>query len=383
MSISEKARAAGRVLTDRRDLRQWSRAWGLSLLAWLVLDVLAQTTMYSYYSEKGERVPWGWFAADYWDSVVWAFLTPFILLFVSRRPCNRQTWRTVIPLHIAAAVAIALVWAPVIQGGRNVLYLLLDDSTLYRPLTVGFFYRMTIRSIMLYAQVLAVAHGIHYYREYRNRDLIASRLAAQLAQAQLQVLRMQLHPHFLFNTLNTISALVHKDARAADHMLTLLGDLLRDSFEKLGAQEVALKQEIDFLDRYLEIEKTRFQDRLVVRKEIEPDTLDALVPNLILQPLVENAIRHGIARRSGAGRIEIRSWLEDGTLAVRIRDDGPGLPNEADVAVRGGVGLANSQARLEQLYGGAHRLELANRPEGGLDVTLAIPFRLATVSAAH
>jgi LytS/YehU family sensor histidine kinase len=248
---------------------------------------------------------------------------------------------------------------------------------------VGFFYRMTIRSIMLYAQVLAVAHGIHYYREYRNRDLIASRLEAQLAQAQLQVLRMQLHPHFLFNTLNTISALVHKDARAADHMLTLLGDLLRDSFEKLGAQEVALKQEIDFLDRYLEIEKTRFQDRLMVKKEIEPETLDALVPNLILQPLVENAIRHGIARRSGAGRIEISSWLENGNLAVRIRDDGPGLANEADVAVRGGVGLANSQARLEQLYGGAQRLELANRPEGGLDVTLAIPFRLAAESAAH
>jgi two-component sensor histidine kinase len=373
----------GRVLTERRGLRQWSRAWGLSLLAWLVLDVLAQTTMYSYYSEKGERVPWGWFAADYWDSFVWAFLTPFILLFVSRLPCSRQTWRSVIPLHVAAAVAIALLWAPVIQGGRNVLYLLFDDATLYRPLTVGFFYRMTIRSIMLYAQVLAVAHGIHYYREYRNRDLIASRLEAQLAQAQLQVLRMQLHPHFLFNTLNTISALVHKDARAADHMLTLLGDLLRDSFEKLGAQEVALKQEIDFLDRYLEIEKTRFQDRLMVKKEIEPETLDALVPNLILQPLVENAIRHGIARRSGAGRIEISSWLENGNLAVRIRDDGPGLANEADVAVRGGVGLANSQARLEQLYGGAQRLELANRPEGGLDVTLAIPFRLAAESAAH
>ena len=211
---------------------------------------------------------------------------------------------------------------------------------------------------------------------------MASRLEAQLARAQLQVLRMQLHPHFLFNTLNTISALVHKDVRAADRMLALLGDLLRDSFEKLGAQEVALKQELNFLERYLEIEKARFQDRLIVRTEIASETLDALVPNLILQPLVENAIRHGISRRSGTGSIEVRAWREDGMLAVRIRDDGPGLPSEAVMASRGGVGLANSQARLEQLYGRAHRFDLTNRPEGGLDVTLAIPFRPAEPPAA-
>jgi LytS/YehU family sensor histidine kinase len=223
--------------------------------------------------------------------------------------------------------------------------------------------------------VVFVGHLVHYSRESRTKDLKASQLEGQLAQAQLQVLRMQLHPHFLFNTLHTISALMHKDLKAADRMLALLGDLLRDSLEKVGAQVVPLKQELEFLDRYLEIEKTRFRDRLSVQMAVEPETLDAEVPNLILQPLVENAIRHGIARRAEGGRLEIHAQSQDHMLVLRVRDDGPGLPSDTEMAARGGVGLANSQARLEQLYGAAHRFELRNRTDGGLEVTLALPLR--------
>jgi LytS/YehU family sensor histidine kinase len=235
--------------------------------------------------------------------------------------------------------------------------------------------RFAIMGVAVYIQVCAVGHGIHYAREFRDRDLSASRLKEQLAQAQLQVLRMQLHPHFLFNTLNTISALIHKDVAAADRMLALLGDLLRDSFEKIGAHEVSLKQEIDFLDRYLEIERTRFQDRLIIEKSIDPGSLDARVPNLILQPLVENAIRHGISRRAGIGHVELSAQRDNGMLAISIRDNGPGLPQEEQISGRGGIGLANSQARLEQLYGRDHRFELRNRPGGGLEVVLAFPFK--------
>jgi LytS/YehU family sensor histidine kinase len=156
--------------------------------------------------------------------------------------------------------------------------------------------------------------------------LKASQLEARLAQAQLQALKMQLQPHFLFNTLHAISALVHKDVEAADRMLARLSDLLRLALESAGVQEVPLKQELEFLERYLEIEQTRFQDRLTVRMEIAPEALDALVPNLIMQPLVENAIRHGIAPRATPGKIEITAMLADGQLHFHIRDDGPGIP---------------------------------------------------------
>ena len=195
------------------------------------------------------------------------------------------------------------------------------------------------------------------------------------------MLRLQLHPHFLFNTLHTISALMHKDLRAADRMLALLGDLLRDSFERVGAQEVSLKQELGFLDRYLEIERTRFRDRLTVTLSVDPETLDAEVPNLLLQPLVENAIRHGLGKRQDAGHIEIVARRNFERLDLRIRDDGPGLPEGSETALRAGVGLANTQARLEQLYGSNHRFDLRNRPEGGLEVALEIPFRLRPETA--
>ncbi|MFI5183642.1 MAG: sensor histidine kinase [Vicinamibacteria bacterium] len=366
-----------RFLTEARDLRRWGRAWIVSLGIWVALDALVQIQNYSWYREKGIPVPWPKFLGDYTDSACWAFFTPFILLAVSRVPIGRRTWRKAVPFHLLAGLAASLLWLPELQTSRLVLSVFFDDASLFREMSPSMGFRVAVEGLLLYTQVLAIAHGMHYYREYTARDLSASRLEGQLAQAQLQILRMQLHPHFLFNTLNTISALIHKDVRAADRMLALLGDLLRDSFEKLGAQEVALKQELDFLDRYLEIEQTRFQDRLVVAKEIAPETLDALVPNLILQPLVENAIRHGIARRAGAGRVELAAWRDNGMLAVRIRDDGPGLPTGVAPSSRGGVGLANSQARLVQLYGRNHRFELSNRPEGGFEVVLAVPFRPA------
>jgi two-component system LytT family sensor kinase len=366
---------AKHFLSEDRNARRWGRVWAVSLGIWVGLDVLVQTQNYSWYREKGIPVPWPKFLGDYIDSAFWAFLTPLILLAVSRVPIERRTWRKAVPVHLLAGLAASAFWLPQLQASRLLLAVFFDDASLYREVSLSMCFRVAVEGLLLYTQVLAIGHGMHYYREYTARDLSASRLEGQLAQAQLQILRMQLHPHFLFNTLNTISALIHKDVRAADRMLALLGDLLRDSFEKLGAQEVALKQELDFLDRYLEIEQTRFQDRLVVDKEIAPETLDAMVPNLILQPLVENAIRHGIARRAGAGRIELCSWRDNGMLAVRIRDDGPGLPTGTTPSTRGGVGLSNSQARLEQLYGPNHRFELSNRPEGGFEVILGFPFR--------
>ncbi len=196
---------------------------------------------------------------------------------------------------------------------------------------------------------------------------------------------MQLHPHFLFNTLHSISALLHRDTDGARKMITRLGDFLRLTLENSGTQEVTLQQEMEFLRCYLEIERIRFQDRLTTRVEVDPDALDTQVPNLILQPIVENAIRHGVAPRSTPVVIEIRAKQEDGFLRIRIRDNGPGLPmnRSTESLFKKGLGLANTQTRLDRLYGARHRFEIANDPAGGLAVTLEIPADRENGAATH
>jgi two-component system LytT family sensor kinase len=379
--VSTALKDFGYFLAEPRDLRRWTRAWLIATAAWLCTDLLGQTQAIVYYREKHIAIPWARFYGDYFNSIVWGFLSLFILMVTSRWPIARQTWKKSLLVHLLTGLAMGIALLPVLQA-RRLFMVAYSEDAMSVDLSLSVVFRALVESLFLYAQAAAVTHGIHFYREYRERDLSASRLAAQLAEAQLSILRMQLHPHFLFNTLNTISALIHRDVRAADRMLAMLGDLLRDSFEKIGAQEVALRQEMGFLERYLEIEKTRFQDRLRVQTRIAPETLDALVPNLILQPLVENAIRHGISRRAGSGSIEVSSWCDDGMLAIRVRDDGPGLPELTnELQGRPGVGLANTQARLRQLYGDRHHFDLENRSGGGLDVTMHLPFRAAPTAA--
>jgi LytS/YehU family sensor histidine kinase len=230
---------------------------------------------------------------------------------------------------------------------------------------------------LIYWLILLINYAVDYYRRYREGEIRASQLEALLAQAQLQALKMQLQPHFLFNTLNSISALLHKNVQAADTMIARLGDFLRLTLENAGRQDVSLREELEFLRCYLAIETIRFQDRLAVQIEAEPETLDARLPNLILQPIVENAIRHGIAPRSGRGRIAVSAKKQDGVLQVEVTDNGPGLASggSSGSLLREGLGLANTQARLQQLYGRSHRLDMENALGGGLTVILEIPFK--------
>jgi sensor histidine kinase YesM len=233
--------------------------------------------------------------------------------------------------------------------------------------------------MIYYGLIVAIVHAWDYYQRYEENARRNSQLEAQLVQAQLQALKMQLHPHFLFNTLNSISALLREDVEAADAMVARLGDFLRLTLDSAGAQEVTLREELSFLECYLEIEQVRFQDRLSTRMEVDPQILDARVPNLILQPIIENAIRHGVACTAKPGRIEIRATRRNDSLLVQVKDNGPGISTSGGPRKEGGegVGLSNTRARLERLYGGAHRLELANVSEGGLLVTLEIPFETA------
>jgi LytS/YehU family sensor histidine kinase len=223
---------------------------------------------------------------------------------------------------------------------------------------------------------VGIFYAIDYYRKYREREFVAAQLETQLAQAQLDSLRMQLHPHFLFNTLNGIVGLVRdNNNQAAVTMLVGLSDLLRHALEHSGQQEVELKEELNFIKLYLSIQQMRFSDRLQIEFDIDPSTSKALVPNLLLQPLLENALRHGIGRSTEAGSIRISSAKENGRLSIVVADNGAGLPNNWQLKTSSGIGLANTIARLQQLYGENHRFDIRNRDEGGVEVEIVIPLK--------
>jgi two-component system LytT family sensor kinase len=228
--------------------------------------------------------------------------------------------------------------------------------------------------MMTYWAILGLSYALRFHYEAQDRALRASQLETRLVEAQLQSLQRQLQPHFLFNTLNTISALMHRDVDAADNMISKLGDLLRLSLQTVSVQEITLKQELDFLGKYLEIEQTRFRDRLSVVFDVEPDLLDAFVPNLILQPLVENAIKHGIGPRPTPGEVVIAARRVAETLEMEVRDNGVGLSDARLSDFNRGVGLANTRSRLQHLYGSAHRFEFRHPPGDGLSVIIAIPL---------
>jgi two-component system LytT family sensor kinase len=316
-----------------------------------------------------------------------ALLAPYILQFARKYPIARGTWKPNLLRHVVAAV--------VFTAGHAAWMMLLEIPQFPKdvmPLTLKYWSGLTLWALNqdafdTYGTLVAIAHVWMYYERVRDRELRASQLEGQLATTQLAMLKLQLQPHFLFNTLNAISALMHKNVYSAQDMLTRLSDLLRLSLDNLAVQEVPLKTEIEFVRNYLHIEQVRFQDRLTVTMDIDPETLDAMVPNMFLQPLVENSIRHGIARSSGPGTIRIESKHGNGSVRITVRDNGPGLPATNNGHTNGngngngngrakcGLGLANTRARLQQLYGDGHRLEIANAPGGGVLVTLDLPER--------
>ncbi len=313
--------------------------------------------------------------------MTWAYLfalaTPLVLLAAAKLPLERNNWVRNALLHVPISIVLSVILTAL---GRVLIWLRYGYPA-GRPLTFESITRFVVgnfsEGIGIYLLIALFSYAFRYYWQYREGQLRTLQLEAQLSQAQLEALKMQLHPHFLFNTLHSISALLRKDTEAARRMITRLGDFLRLTLENSGAQEVSLQQEMEFLRCYLEIERIRFQDRLVTRMDVSPQVLDAKVPNLILQPIVENAIRHGINPRSTPGIIEIQAKPHNGALRIQVRDNGPGLPahRSSEILFRKGLGLRNTETRLERLYGAAHLFDLANDPEGGLVVTLEIPFK--------
>src|SRR5215469_12630832 len=299
---------------------------------------------------------------------IWALLTPAILWLGRKFPLDRR------PLWVPATIHLAL------GAGFSALELSLE-SLIYSRLQL--FPNMQDFMGTFGPLLLKGFHGgvVVYYRRYQQRsqealklELRAAELQSQLVGAQLSALKMQLQPHFLFNTLNAITVLVRQQkSRDAEQMLGHLSDLLRGVLEDVDAQEVSLRRELEYLQLYLSIEQVRFADRLCVEVSVDPETQNASVPQLILQPIVENAIRHGVERSSAGGRILIRAAKINGTVEVRVQDDGPGLSGPYSCEDQG-IGLANTRARLRQLYGEDARLEIENCNGGGAAVTMKFPF---------
>ena len=305
----------------------------------------------------------------------WAFATPIIVHLLRRYGLDRPLVRRNVTVHITAALVFSLV-----QNFCYVWYVYYGKP--YGPPGVGAHVVYYLKNLSWNILTYAIVVGAYYLKEYgrrmRERELRASKLETQLSQAQLDVLKMQLHPHFLFNTLHAISALVHEDPLAADLMISRLSDLLRLSLENRDRHCVPLKEELEFLKIYLEIETTRFRDRLTVEMEIDPETLDVLVPNLILQPLAENAVRHGISPRKEGGTLHIRTALNaENRLELEVRDNGNGLDPEKVRRQKSGIGLSNTRERLRQMYGDRHLFLVRNGSERGVRVTIELPVERA------
>ena len=309
----------------------------------------------------------------YWYS--WACLTPAILYLARIAPfIDRESWKRALVVHVPGVFLITTVHVVLTVSSQTaIVWLVGQEQRSWTAEAQRMFFNNFDWEMMTYWAIVGLSHALRYHNEAQDRALRASQLETHLVEAQLQALQRQLQPHFLFNTLHTISALMHRDINAADDMIAKLSDLLRIALHNVGVQEVTLKQELDFLAKYLEIEQTRFRDRLTVVFDVQPDTLDALVPNLVLQPLVENSIKHGLGPRATGGVIEIRSRRVGSMLELEVKDNGVGLSAARLTDFNRGIGLGNTRSRLQHLYGLSHRFEFRQPPGGGLSVLIAIP----------
>lgn len=351
----------------------WWR-WPLLFGAWTLLGCAFAVQFLISSSQAGVTLDWRTvFGGALGDWYVVGILSWPVMWMSRRFELGHGGWRVSLPAHLVGALVFSMAfvglragvamwqgWA----GGR-----LLEWGALLRPLLIKtWFYNLWI-----YGVLVTVAQVIRLNREGRVREVRALELEKRLAESRLMALQMQLNPHFLFNALNSVAGLIHRQPRDADRMLVRLADLLRMTLDSTGEQEVTLERELALLERYLDIERIRFGDRLECRFAVEPGLHRALVPTLILQPLVENSIRHGFASMSKRGELTMKARREAGWLMLEVTDNGKGLA--AGVVVKDGVGLGNTRARLAQLHGGRHAFEIGAGDAGGVRVAMKLPLR--------
>jgi two-component system LytT family sensor kinase len=350
---------------------------------WVMLGVIYAAPVYvEVRAEQHGHMAWRIFSWGILTWLAWAPLTPAIVWLARQYSLLGEAWKRNLIIHLPAFLLFSVLHSA--AGTAITLWIKPFDNMGDSPKT--FWPRFLLRipgsfgsDLLVYGGVVGIFYAIDYYRKYREREFQASRLEAQLAQAQLDSLRMQLHPHFLFNTLNSIVGLVRDNKNgAAVNMLVGLSDLLRHTLEYSSRHEVELREEINFIKLYLSIQEIRFSDRLRIELDIDPRTTKALVPNLILQPLTENALRHGIARSANSGLVGISSAVIDGHLRLTVYDEGAGLPDDWQLKGSAGIGLANTIARLQQLYDDDQQFDIRNRDGGGVEVVIVMPFKTSS-----
>ena len=357
----------------------WSILWLITFF-WVVMAVVSSFQTYYFFSMMKEGPPA--IRAVYLASLfsgLWALFTPLVLLLARIFPVERGTFGHSLPLHLLFSIIVGVT--------VRVLFLLTQVAIPairpMRPITFDHVLSDIVTSFdyqaMVYWVILAIHQCALYYRKYQEGKVRSAQLETKLLQAQLAGLRMQLNPHFLFNTLHTINSLMYENADRASEMIVRLSEFLRLSLDNTGEQEVPLSRELDFIERYLEIERARFEERLNVIYLVDPEAHRYKVPNLLLQPLVENAIKHGIARLPDGGNLVIEAKVRNETLLLCVANSGPFLASdplrgpEVGSLERRGIGLTNTSARLRALYGEAHGFELRNWHEGGVEARISIP----------
>lgn len=354
-------------LARKRKLRRWIVIY----LGCTVAALLFASTMYVLMDVLKNAPPkphllFVWWATRFY---LWAALSPAVVRVLRRSPLYPLSVSSG-SLHFAASlvfslvqlvlhlsVAFILIGSPALPGGSSSL---LQQAVHNYPL-----------GVLAYWIIIAIEGTTNYYERYGREQLRSSQLQAQLAEAHLRTLQMQLQPHFMFNALNSLSDLVISEPKAALRLIARLGDFLRLTLQNSNTQWVSLRREADFLDAYLEIERVRFADRLQVVFEIDPESLDAEVPNLILQPLVENAVRHGVASHIGPALIRLSAKRRGETLRIEVRDNGPGMPDN----IREGLGISNTRERLQQTYGSRYSFTVDNQGGGGVVAICELPYR--------
>ena len=353
------------------------RGWVRAVLLFLVCTLAGLffgTQLHSSTTAWGAPKTLEWaITVRLWAWYQWGLLFLLVCWLGNRFPLSGARWRRTLPIHLAASVIIG-----VFQIAVNTW----THLTFVADPAAGFTYTGYLRSLLFFAfhrnlliywAAIGAQAAFRTYRQLREQEITAERLRAQLVEARLDALKMQLHPHFLFNTLHAVTALVRRDPPRAEAVIQDLSELLRLTLADVDAQLVPLAREIEILDRYFAIQKVRFGDRLRVERDIAAEALPFQVPNLMLQPLVENAIRYGVASRYRGGMVRVRARLSAGRMLLTVQDDGPGLDGSAERALRAGIGLSNTRERLRQLYGEDHTFSIRNAPEGGVVVEVDLP----------
>lgn len=361
--------------TSKRFNDFMKQKWLILFIGWSIFGWMMGVQSYLLSLREGHPVPFGLaLQRELIYACLWALLTPYILILGRKFPFGPGIWLRNGAFHFCMALAVSVFH----KFCFHLITMLLEAAprhpfSFQRILEMVFSY--IDYGVMVYWVLLFMDYSLTYYRKSREQALRSARLETMLTKAQLQALKMQIRPHFLFNTLNAISVLIRKNPETAREMILRLSELLRITLDRELKEEVTLEEEMEFINRYLQIEKIRFEDRLRLQVTIDDAVLHALVPTMLLQPIVENAMRHGAAKQRDATLVEIHAERKNGLLLLRVYDNGPGAPENEIIE---GIGFSNIRSRLEQLFGDHHNFSVRNADQGGFQAEITIPFHIET-----